>query len=157
MNKPQKLDSNQLNILKRFITVFLPQRGNKRKGTKNEIEYIGKTIDRIFSKYFNFNVSMKHILDAFEELEYPIFPKKSVRDGVEIFFIKSEKGIYNKFDNVYKAYGAEFIYVDIEPHIVGQLHLVTYGLPPNTSKEKLNEKEEMIKRINLFKQTIKDK
>ncbi|KAA9042126.1 hypothetical protein FW778_08940 [Ginsengibacter hankyongi] len=155
MDKIEKLDTNRTDILKKFITGFLPKRGNKRKGEKNEIEYISSTIDRIFSKYFDFNVSSRHILDAFEELGYDIFLKKSLWNAEKKEDIPSNNGNRVRLDGIYADYHAAFIYVDIEPRIVGQLRLVTSGLPSTTSKEKLSQRQEIEKRINLFKQTIK--
>ncbi len=153
----RKLELHQKEILKKFITTFLLQRGNKRKGSKNEIEYIGTTLDRIFHKYFNFHITIKHVLDAFEELQYPIFLKKSEWDADKKEHIPSNTGTYIRLDNVYKDYDAFYIYVDIDPVIVGQLRLVTSGLPPQTNKERHDEKVEMTKRIHLFKQTIMDR
>ncbi len=153
----QKLEPHQKEILKKFILTFLPQRGNKRKGLKNEIEYISTTIDRILYQHFNFHITRKHILNAFEELKYPIFQKKSKWDSDKKEFVPLNQGTYIRLDNSYKDYEATFIYVDIEPSIVGQLRLITSGLPPQTNKERQDEKEEMTKRIYLFEKTIKDR
>lgn len=150
-----KLSLYQQEILIKFIVSFLPKRGNKRKGSKNEIKYISTTLDRIFSKYFNFYVTAKHILDALEQLQYSIFLKKSIWDADKKEYIPSNQGINVRLDNFYKDYEAAFIYVDIEPAIVGRLRLATAGLPPQTNRERQDEKEEMNKRIYLFKQTIK--
>lgn len=155
MDKLEKLDTNQMDILKKFILNFLPKRGNKRKGEKNEIEFISSTIGRIFSKYFNCNLSSRNILDAFEELGYDIFLKKSVWDTEKKEYKPSKNGDHIRFDGIYADYKAAFIYVDIEPYLVGQLRSVTSGLPPKTKPEKINQKEELKKKIDLFKKTIK--
>lgn len=153
-NKVQSLSPDQKDILKRFIITFLPQRGNKRKGRKNEIEYIDITLDRIFNTYFNFSFTRKQLLNAFEELQYPIFLKSGKWNADKKEHIPSNKGTAFRMDEGYKDYKAAFIYIDLEPSIVGQLRLVTAGLPPNTNIERVKEKEEMLKRIHLFKQTI---
>lgn len=153
----KELEPPQKDILKKFIVSFLPKRGNKRKGLKNEIEYISTTIDRILHQHFNFHITKEHILNAFEELKYPLFLKKSRWDTDKKEYIPSNQGTYIRLDNAYKDYNAAFIYVDIEPSIVGQLRLITSGLPPQTNKERQDEKEEITKRIYLFEQTIKDR
>jgi len=151
------LEPHQKDILIKFILTFLPQRGNKRKGSKNEIEYISMTIDRILHQHFSFHIDREHVLNAFEELKYPIFLKKSKWNADKKEHVPSNQGTYIRLDNVYKDHETAFIYVDIEPSIVGQLRLVTSGLPPHTNKGRQDEKEEMTKRIYLFKQTIKDR
>lgn len=155
MNKLEKLDTNQTDILKKFILNFLPKRGNKRKGEKNEMEFISSTIGRIFSKYFNCNLSSRHILNAFEELGYDIFLKKSVWDPEKKELKPSKNWDHIRFDGIYADYKAAFIYIDIEPLLVGQLSMVTSGLPPKRKPEKIIQKEELKKKIDLFNETIK--
>lgn len=152
-NKIQKLEPKQRTFLK-IYNYFLPMRGNKRKGLRNEIAYTEEALARIFNQYFGFSITREHVLDAFEELQYPIFLKKGEWNSDKKDFLPSNKGTSVRKDEGYTNYNAGFIYIDIEPTIVGQLRLVTAGLPNNTGDERLKEKAEMVKRISLFKQTI---
>ncbi len=76
MNK-NKLTENQKGILRIFIEQFLPKRGTKRKNSGNEMEYIGSALNLVFKKNFGFNLNRQNIIEAFEEMEYSIFAKKS--------------------------------------------------------------------------------
>jgi hypothetical protein len=154
-NNLQQLDLIQKNILKKFIIAFLPQRGNRRKGLRNEIEYTRDALGRIFNQYFNFSITREHILEVFEELEYPIYLKKGEWNSDKKDFLPSNKGTTTRKDEGYTSYDAAFIYIDIEPTTVGQLRLVTAGLPSNTNQERVKEKEEMVKRICSFKKTVR--
>lgn len=155
--KPNKLDTNQKEILEIFIKTFLPKRGNKRKNFGNEIDYVGTTIDKIFIKYFGFNLSRQNILDAFENLQYDIFAKKGVYDSEIKEHKPSNKGTHVRLGDGYSEYSAMFVYIDIDSPIVRHISLATFTPRPNTKNSKILETEEMKKQMNLFKQTYRDK
>lgn len=54
-----KLTEAQKNIVLDFIRKFLPKRGNKRKHSGNELEYVANVIDRIIKQQFCFNLTRK--------------------------------------------------------------------------------------------------
>jgi hypothetical protein len=49
----------QINILDNFIQEFLPPRGNKRKNSGNELDYVTTTLDRVFKQNFGFNLNQR--------------------------------------------------------------------------------------------------
>lgn len=154
MNEKEKLNSSQSKILEEFIFEFLPQRGNKRKSLGNEIAYVGPTLERIFNKHFNFCIETIQILKAFKELNYSIFIKNNKWDSEKKDIVPGDELKDTNLDKIFKNLALYFVYVDIEPSAVRQLRLITSGLPPTSSKEKLLEKEDMIKRIKMFKQKM---
>ncbi|RZK01094.1 MAG: hypothetical protein EOO46_20725 [Flavobacterium sp.] len=151
----QELSTEQKDILKKFILYFLPKRGNKRKNEGNEIDTIQTALNRIFNPQFGFRMTRTDILDAFEELGYDVFLMKGEWNSDRKETLPSKKGTSVRLDEGYKIYNAAFIYVDIDASVVRLLRSVTAGTPPNSGIKKLEEKEEMKKRIDLFKQTVK--
>lgn len=154
--QPPKLTSQQSEVLKRFILRFLPKRGNKRKNSGNELEYLTNAISRLFSKNFGFKISRTDLLTAFEELEYSIFTKNGDWDAEAKDFKASEKGDTIRLDEGYKNYSAMFIYIDVEALVVRKLRLATAGLPPNSGEERIKERNEMQMQMDMFKQTVKE-
>lgn len=148
-----KLSDNQKLILKKFITHFLPKRGNNRKYTTNEIGYVQRTLDKVFIQNFGFNLSSKHILDEFEELGYTIFTKKGLWDNETKIVKPYEKGsLINSIDG-YSGYDASFVYIDIDQAKIKQLMISTTSSKLNTSEIKLEKEEEMKKELHFFKET----
>jgi hypothetical protein len=153
--KINELTSDQQEILESFIKQFLPKRGNKRKNSGNEIDYITTTLNKVFIKDFGFNISRKNILDTFAKLNYDIFNKNGEWKPDVKDYKPSKSGNSIRFDEGYSDYNASFIYVDISPSIFRQLMLTIFTPPPHTKKEKIIGTEEMKKQIELFKRTIK--
>lgn len=148
-----KLSNNQKLILKKFILHFLPKRGNKRKYTTNEINYIQRTLDKVFIQNFGFNLSSEDILDEFQELGYTIFTKKGLWDNeTKIVKAYNEGSLINSAEG-YSGYDASFIYIDIDQATIKQLMISTATLQPNTSQIKLKKEEEMKKELHFFKET----
>lgn len=156
MNK-NKLTENQKGILRIFIEQFLPKRGTKRKNSGNEMEYIGSALNLVFKKNFGFNLNRQNIIEAFEEMEYSIFTKKSDWDPELKRTKPSYDGDWVRFGDVYSEYNAGFVYVDIEPLVVRQLMLTVKTLPESTNQLKVDANNEMKNRIELFKKTHADK
>ena len=154
MDGKEKLNSSQSKTLEEFILEFLPRKGNKRKSSKNEIEYVCPTLKRIFSKYFNFRIETVQILKAFKELHYSIFIKNNKWDSEKKEIIPADELKDPNLEEIFKNRGDCFIYINIEPSAVRQLRLITSGLNPTSNKEKLIKKEAMIKRIEMFKQKM---
>lgn len=154
-NEDNILDKNQKEILESFIKSFLPKRGNKRKNSGNEIDYVGRTINKIFIKYFGFNLSRQNILDAFEKLQYDIFVKRGVYDTEIKVYKPSAKGTYVRSGDGYSRYNAMYVYIDIDPTIVRALSLATFTPRPNTNADKILATQKMKREIYLFKQTIR--
>lgn len=152
-----KLKDNQKKILKEFIIYFLPQRGNNRKYTTNEIGYVSRTLDKVFIQNFGFNLSSKEIMEEFEELGYKIFTKngeldsdnKKVKPSINGTLINSHAG------NL--GYDASFIYIDIDQSIIKQLMISTTVANPNTGEIKLEKEAKMKKELQNFKQNILSK
>jgi hypothetical protein len=50
-----------------------------------------------------------------------------------------------------EAYPSKYLYVDVSPVLVKELRLTTQTLPPNTSPKKIEETENLKKRIEALK------
>lgn len=150
------LKETESQILKSFIEYFLPIRGNERKNSGNEIDYVSSTLELVFKKYFGININDIDILKTFENLNYKIFTKNGKWDS-EKKMIKPSSGqnlIINS-KKVYQNYDVAYIYIDIEPKTVRTLMLTVKELPKNTSQLKVNDVIEMTNRIHLFKNKLK--
>jgi len=51
-NAPKVLNEEQQQLLDKFIESFLPKRGNKRKNSGNELDYVSNTLDKLFKREF---------------------------------------------------------------------------------------------------------
>lgn len=152
-----KLNDNQKLILREFITHFLPKRGNNRKYSTNEIEYVHKTLNKVFIQNFGFNISGKQILEEFEELGYTIFTKKGLWDSETKIVKPATKGDVITSNESYTGYDACFIYIDIDQSVVKQLMNSTTVANPNTREIKLEKEMKMKKELQSFKQIILSK
>ena len=121
------MDANkQKEVLNNFILEFLPKRGNERKYSTNEIDYVTKAIEWVCMKFFDFRPTEEDVLHSFKILGYRLLEKKD--DNCLKGNCKDGKSIPTKH-----------IYVDTDSVMVKQLRNVTKKLQPNTSKEKENE------------------
>lgn len=150
-----KLLDTQKALLNEFIIYFLPKRGNKRKGTSNELDYLSSTLNKVFIQNFGFNLSRQDIIAAFEELEYDIFQKNGQWDADLKDYKPAKKGNSIRKGDGYDDYEAAFIYVDVEQPIVRQLMLSTMTLLPNTGDIKKQQYAIMKRRLELFMPSIK--
>ena len=153
--KGNKLDKNQIEILKKFILYFLPKRGNKRKNPKNEIEYITETLDKLFNKHFDFRLSRQNIQDAFEALGYEIMYKNSIWDSDEKKYKPSVKGDNIRIGDGYTDNNCAFTYIDIDSPIIKQLALSIYkSEETKMNADKIEILIAMNEKMRLFKQTV---
>jgi hypothetical protein len=148
------LTTLQKKCLDTFLTEFLPARGNKRKNSGNELDYIQTSLTRVFSKWFSFTISRHDLLDAFERIGYSLFTKKGDWNAEVKNFKPSAKGEEIRFNDGYIGNDAMFIYVDIEAPVVRQLLLTTMSLPISTKPEKRKPVEDLIKRIIQFQEKL---
>lgn len=148
------LTANQETIVKTFIQKFLPKRGNRRKHSGNELEYVSGLIDRVMKQQFGFNLTRKNVLKCFEELQYNIFTKNGDWDSENKKMIPSQKGDIVRMGDAYSDYDAMFIYVDVEALLVRELKLSTSKLPPNASEETQQRKNEIDNQLALFKKEM---
>lgn len=74
------MDKNQKILLENFIVEFLPPTGTQRKNSGNELDYITRTLDKVFIQNFGFNLSKFEITNCFSRLGYQIFDKKGIFD-----------------------------------------------------------------------------
>ena len=133
------MDTNkQKEVLQNFILEFLPKKGNNRKYSTNEIDYVTQAIEWVCMKYLGFRPTDKEVFEAFNMLGYSMLEK---------IYDCSYKG---KCMNG-KAYPSKYLYVDVSPVPVKELRLTTQRLPPNTSPKKIEEIEKLKKRIEAFK------
>ncbi|TAJ49991.1 MAG: hypothetical protein EPO58_14095 [Chitinophagaceae bacterium] len=148
-----ELTEAQKNIILTFILKFLPKRGNKRKHSGNELEYVANVIDRIIKQQFGFSLTRKNVLKCFEELQYDIFTRNGDWNSEEKKWVPSKKGDIVRMGDAFSDYNAAFIYIDIDATIVRDLKLATFTLPPNASEEKRLDKTKLDEQIKLFKQS----
>lgn len=153
-NKDGTLNEQQSIILDSFITHFLPKRGNKRKHSGNELEYVTKTIDRIIKQNFGFNLTYSNVLNAFVKLDYSIFHKNGEWDSDTKQYKPSVTGDTTRGDDTYLNSQTMFIYIDIDPKILRELKVATLGMSPNAGESKIALKQRQQERINSFKKTV---
>lgn len=148
------LTDNQSYILESFIKQFLPKRGNKRKHSGNELEYVSNTIDRIIKRNFGFNLKRQNVLEVFIKLGYDIFTKKGDWNCETKEYQPSKIGEYIRIEDFYSDFDAMFIYIDIDPINLRELKLSTFTMPPNAGEKKILLKQQQQERIDSFKKNI---
>ena len=130
-------ENKQKEVLNNFILEFLPQRGNERKYSTNEINYVSKAVEWVCMKFFDFRPTEEEVLHSFKMLGYRLLEKddyclkQNCKDG--------------------KSLPTKYKYVDIDSVMVKQLRNVTKKLQPNTGKEKENEYFLLKNRLEDFK------
>jgi hypothetical protein len=149
---PIHLSTAQQQTLHRFITAFLPPRGNKRKNTRNELQRVHLTLNRVLQKHFGFGVMPAQVLDAFQTLGYAIFTRKGAWHPDKKDWLPAATGDITRAGLPYEEHDTGFLYVDVEAPVIAQLWLVTISLPADTKPEKLFQQEKLLERIRAFKQ-----
>jgi len=147
-----QLDKKQKTILRDFIKTFLPQTGTKRKNSGNELDYIHTTLDRLFIQHFEFNLTREEILNAFQELDYFIFPLKGDWDADNKIIKPSNTGNLIDYGNGYSTYNASFLYIEVKAETVRYLRKATATLPPNTNLDKYAKTTLLLENIKSFKE-----
>lgn len=116
-------ENKQKEVLNNFILEFLPQRGNERKYSTNEIDNVTKAIEWVCMKYFDIRpTEEEEVLHSFKMLGYRLLEKD---DNCLKQNCKDRKSLPTKYK-----------YVDIDSVMVKQLRNVTKKLQPNTSKKR---------------------
>jgi hypothetical protein len=142
------MENNQKKILENFIVEFLPPTGNQRKNSGNELEYITRTLDRVFLQKFGFNLSEIEITYCFSMLGYQIFNKIGIVDY-------ENKKIKPAFINeTNKSQPIQFSYFDISPKTMRQFMLTTSKLSEITNLKKIENTEKMKIKLEIFKNKI---
>ncbi|MEZ7498189.1 hypothetical protein QO200_05490 [Flavobacterium sp. Arc3] len=142
------MEKNKKKLLENFIIEFLPPTGNKRKYSGNELDYITRTLDKVFIQNFGFNLSKEEIADCFSRLNYEIFDKIGILDY-------EKKRIKPAFiDESNTSLPIQFIYFEISPKTMRQLMLTTSQLSEITNSKKTDDTEKMKIKLELFKNKI---
>jgi hypothetical protein len=139
MNKDQKY------ILEDFIVHFLPSTTNKRKYSGNELEYITRILDKVFIQNFGFNLSKTQISQSFHRLGYTVFNKHGTFDTEFKKTIRTDDK-----NSPFTAYNC-FTFFNISPRAMRYLMLTTAKLSAITNPKKAIEIENMISKLQLFK------
>ena len=139
------MENNQKKLLENFIIEFLPPTGNQRKHSGNELEYITRTLDKVFIQTFGFNLSKEEIAYCFFKLGYQIFDKNGVFDSNTK---KTKPTIIN--ESYFLSLNC-YTYFDIRPKSMRQLMLITSKLSKITNSEKIDETKKMKIKIENFK------
>lgn len=139
------MENNQKRILENFIVEFLPPTKNKIKRSGNELEYITRTLNKLFIQNFSFNLSKTEITQSFSRLGYQIFDKIGIVD-YEKKIIKP--AFTNESNN---SLPIQFIYFEISPKTMRQLLLTTSKLSQITNSEKIENIEKMKIKLENFK------
>lgn len=142
------MKNNQKKLFENFIIEFLPPTGSKRKYSGNELDYITRTLDKLFSQNFSFNLSKTEITECFSRLGYQIFDKIGIID----YENKKIKPAFINDSN--KSLPIKFIYFEISPKTMRQLMLATRKLSEITNSEKIDKNEKMKIKIEIFKNKI---
>lgn len=69
MNKT-KLTQKQKDLLDKFVLEFLPDTGEKRKNGSNSLQCVHRSLNTVFSKNANFELSERDVIDCFLRLNY---------------------------------------------------------------------------------------
>ena len=75
------MDNNQKILLENFIVQFLAPTRTQRKYSGNELDYITRTLDKVFLQNFGFNLKKEEIAYCFFKIGYQIFNKNGVFDS----------------------------------------------------------------------------
>jgi hypothetical protein len=139
------MKNNQKKILENFIIEFLPPTQNKVKRSGNELEYITRTLDKLFIQNFSFNLSKTEITESFSRLGYQIFDKIGIVDYEK----KRIKPAFIDVSNT--SLPIQYIYFEISPKTMRQLMLTTSKLLQITNSKKIDNTVKMKTKLEMFK------
>lgn len=142
------MENNQKTLLENFIIEFLPPTGSKRKYSGNELDYVARTLDKVFIQNFAFNLSKFEIVDCFSRLNYEIFDKHGIYNSLT----KKIKPTFLEGVNIMVPH--QFTYFDVKPKSLRQLMLTTSPLSEITNSEKIDDTEKMKIKLEIFKKKI---
>lgn len=131
----QYLTTVQREVLKSFILDFLPDNESLIKNSKVELIYITKVLNRLFSKWFDFNISVADVFEIFEEEGYALSVVEPLKaDSKESPYIKTN---------------SSSIYISISSLIVNELEeIIAHHLKDINPKTK--EGRELLVRLSSF-------
>lgn len=75
------MNNNQKILLENFIVEFLPPSGTQRKNSGNELDYITRTLHKVFIQNFGFKLTKEEVAYCFFKLGYEIFDKNGCFDS----------------------------------------------------------------------------
>lgn len=142
------MNNYQKEILENFIVKFLPPTGNQRKYSGNELEYITRTLDKVFIQNFGFNLSKEEVAYCFFKLSYQIFEKNGCFD------LNTKKVKTSNADEGYFFILNCYTYFNISPKTIRQLMLTTSKLSEITNSVKIDNNEKMKIKLEIFKNKI---
>lgn len=136
---------NKKILIENFIVEFLPPTGTQRKYSGNELDYITRTLDKVFLRNFGFNLTKEEIAYCFFKLGYQIFDKNGVFDSntKKIKPTNEDEGYFLTLDC--------FTYFNISPKSMRQLMLTTSKLSEITNSVKIDVTEKMKIKLEKFK------
>jgi hypothetical protein len=139
------MEKNQKKILENFIIEFLPPTENKIKRSGNELQYITRTLDKLFIQNFSFNLSKTEITECFSKLGYEIFDKVGIVDYEKK---RIKPALIDESNN---SFPIQFIYFEISPKTMRQLMLITSKISGITNSKKIDYTEMMKIKLEKFK------
>lgn len=147
----QKLSREQEQIFVHFIITFFEPTGSKRKNSGNELSYVVNTLDRLFKKYFGFNLDRRIVEVTFEKLGYAIYNRnETYNPDTKKHFPSIDGEIKSKVVGIGNEIEAPYTYFEIDPKIVRQLMRTTVTMTENSNQAKHFETLTMQKRILEF-------
>lgn len=131
----QHLTAVQREVLKSFILDFLPDNESLIKNSKVELIYITKVLNRLFNKWFDFNISVANVFEIFEEEGYALSVVEPLKaDCKESPYIKTN---------------SSSIYISISSLIVNELEeIIAHHLKDLNPKTK--EGQDLLVRLSSF-------
>lgn len=139
MNKTEQLTQEQKELLDAFILKFLPKRGNKRKHSGNELDYVRTTLNRVFIQNYGFNLSLRDIVECFERLDYQIFHRDQDWDYKNDKMIPGQNVDRLSVETYPSNFYEGLVYFDIFPETIRKLMRTTAKLPNNSPKEMVED------------------
>lgn len=139
------MDNNQKILLKNFIVEFLPLTGTQRKYSGNELDYITRTLDKVFIQNFGFNLSKEEVAYCFFKLGYQIFDKNGCFD------LNAKKVKTSNADEGYFFILNCYTYFNISPKTMRQLMLATSKLSEITNSKKIDDTKKTKIKLEIFK------
>lgn len=151
--KEKVLDANQQRILEKFIIHFFEPTDHKRKTSGNELDYITKTLNKVFIRNFGFNLDRSMVANTFTSLGYNVFHKNQTYKSDTKKFVPAYKGEIMEIS--YAPFGETelpYTYYNIDTKVVRHLMLSVCKLDENPSTEKRKENEDLRKQIVDFRE-----
>lgn len=153
---------NEKQLLKLFLTEFLPPTGNNRKYPTNNFVAIYDSLYSIFSHYFGIKLEPEEV----KEVLYQIY-QSSERNMTEApdpngekpeRLVQAKKGDTIAFVSSYRGrkliHEGPNLYFDIPPVELNTLRKSTKKMPPNTKPEVLETIQSARKRVTQFKNKL---